>query len=119
MNIFTDGSFMPGTYNAGIGVVGRKNISAKIKARTCLAAEIIAIIRALETAKKGDVIFNDSTVAVLVFRRKKIVKGHELLCINAHALYNKISNVLVKWVIRSKNRKADTLARRGRKHGPL
>lgn len=114
LDIYVDASYCQRTNKVGIGIVHKDYISAPTKARSSLAAEIIAVIRAVHLSKPLDKIFTDCIVIVNAIKKKYLLVRHEFLC---ECLYKLIQlrNVTIHWIKRDKNKIADNLARKARK----
>ncbi len=112
--IYVDGSYCPLSGKAGIGIP-YKNIAQRIKAKDSLAAELIAVIRGITFAtQRLYIIKTDCMVIVNAVKTRRLIIRHEELCLHMYVLLDRHKHVRIEWIKREKNRKADSLARRGR-----
>ena len=81
-----------------------------IKARTSVAAEVIAVIHGVLKSDLGGTVYNDNKPVIDVLMSGKALKGCRELCANALKLIAS-KHIELRWVNRGKNREADKLAR--------
>jgi len=112
-HIYIDGSYCNHTKKAGIGVPCFK-ISESIRARDSISAEIVAAIRASLRAKHSDVLVSDCKTLVIATQQRKTLRNHRELCLNLFKIMQS-KCLSIRWVSRDENKKANLLAKRGRK----
>lgn len=114
MRIYCDASWCPISHRAGIGLYDSINgvrWNDNIRAKTHIAAELVAILRGCLKQSWGGVVVSDCKTAVDSIKTKYCLKRHRLLCKQIHAIV-KGKKLVVKWVSRQhkQQRRADRIA---------